>query len=432
MKIRNLIDLFRMSFYKQEHVFNCILMALTAAITLFGYEFARSSTVVLFKNAYSTEDLPYVLALTPLVLLPLLYIYNLLLKKFGPQKTLFLSTLLSALIFLVLHQLMQFKWRWPAAMLYVFREGYIVLLVEQYWSFINSSIQRRDAKKLNGIIMAIAGIGGIAGGLAVHNSSQVLGTSNLIIISALITMFSFIPAYFAYSRTSITVLKKKELPAKKDGLGISFILQEKTLFWIFMIVVFCQFYSVVVYLNFEAEMQRAYPKPDEQTSFAGLFYAYANTFALVSQLILAPILLSKIRPAIIHLIIPLLHICTLVFIFIYPSVTAAASAFLIFKATEYSIFRSAKEILYIPFPDDVRFRTKEFIDIFCHRVSKSSISIVIAICKQLGVVLSQSFYLGIIAVSLIVWILSSIGLIKSTSTSASASADADESTSSQE
>lgn len=410
----SLADLLTLSFYKKEGIINCFLMALAASITLFAYEFARSSTTVLFKSVYSTADLTYVLALTPVVLLPLLYIYNFLLKKFGPHKTLFLSTLLSSILFIVLHQLMQFNWRWPVALLYIFREGYIVLLVEQYWSFINSSLISDEAKKVNGIIMAIAGLGGIAGGFAVHELSKPLGTSNLIVLTSIITIFSFIPAHFAYSKTSIKVLKKRELPAKKDGFGIFFLLKEKTLFWIMLIVIFCQFYSVAIYLNFENEMQIAYPNRDQQTSFAGLFYAYVNTVALICQLIVAPILLSKMRSALILLLIPILHLISLVIIFINPSVMSAAVAFLIFKSTEYSLFRSAKEILYIPFSDDVRFRTKEFIDIFCHRVSKSSISIAIAICKQLGMILSHSFYLVLILGSLALWISSSLALMKST------------------
>ncbi|MBF0298210.1 MAG: MFS transporter [Oligoflexia bacterium] len=412
MQIKNLRDLFKISFYKQEQIRNCFLMAITASITLVGYEFARSSTNVLFKNVYSTQDLPFVLALTPVVLLPLLYIYNLLLKKFGPHKTLFISTILSSLLFIILYQLMQLKWRWPVAVLYVFREGYIVLLIEQYWSFINSSLQSSEAKKVNGIIMAVAGLGGVVGGFAVHQLSRPLGTAYLILMCAFITLFSFIPAHFAYKNTSVKVLKKEALPPKKDSLGLSFLWQEKILFGIMLIVIFSQFYSVVIYLNFENEMQIAYPNPDQQTSFSGLFYAYVNIIALIFQLILAPILLSKIRPTIIFLMIPLLHLAALIFIFIHPSVAAAGTAFLIFKSTEYSIFRSTKEIFYIPFPDDVRFRTKEFIDIFCHRVSKSTISIIIAGCKQAGIIISQSFYLIIIFVSLIAWFASCMALNK--------------------
>ncbi|MBT7369443.1 MAG: hypothetical protein HN816_02285, partial [Gammaproteobacteria bacterium] len=43
------------------------LMAMAAMFTLAGYEFIRSSSTVLFKNAYGAENLPLIMAAMPVV-----------------------------------------------------------------------------------------------------------------------------------------------------------------------------------------------------------------------------------------------------------------------------------------------------------------------------------------------------------------------------
>ncbi|MBF0315204.1 MAG: hypothetical protein HQK50_14525 [Oligoflexia bacterium] len=405
-------ELFSLAFYQKKNVRNTCFMAMAAFFTLFGYECVRSTSTVLFKNSFGNQNLPLVLALTPFVLLPMLYLYSFSLKKFGPQKTLIYSTTLSSIIFILLYQLATLELKWPIVLLYLLREGYIVLLIEQYWSFINSSIESQEAKKLNGIVTALSGIGGVLGGIFVHAYAKKWGAVPLILVMSGTTLCSLIPALVAYKNSDVDVLKKKELPPQKDGLGLSFILSERTLLLIMLLMIFCQFYSVVVFLNFETALQAAYPQTNEQTSFAGLFYAYVNAGAFVCQLLIAPYLLHRLRPALIHLTLPLLHLLTFLFIFIHPSIESAALAFFLFKTTEYSLFRAAKEILYIPFPDDVRFRTKEFIDVFCHRTSKSGISFLISLCSKAGILVGQSFYLALIPFALLGWLISSLFLCK--------------------
>ena len=50
-------------------------------------------------------------------------------------------------------------------------------------------------------------------------------------------------------------------------------------------------------------------------------------------------------------------------------------AFALFKTIDYSTFRAAKEILYIPLSFDARYRAKEVIDVFGYRFGKLSLAI---------------------------------------------------------
>src|SRR5690606_18019408 len=85
-----------------------------------------------------------------------------------------------------------------APVLYVFRSAYVVLLIEQYWSLINSSLNEFEAKRMNGPICGIASIGAIVGGLIGEKASIEFGTANMVMIAGVLTLPAVILSSFAY------------------------------------------------------------------------------------------------------------------------------------------------------------------------------------------------------------------------------------------
>ena len=78
-------------------------------------------------------------------------------------------------------------------------------------------------------------------------------------------------------------------------------------------------------------------------------------------------------------------------------------AFLLFKAFDYSIFRAAKELLYIPLSFDARYRAKEVIDVFGYRTGKGGSSVLIVFAQRAGLVMS-GYYLTIGFATALLWI----------------------------
>ena len=68
---------------------------------------------------------------------------------------------------------------------------------------------------------------------------------------------------------------------------------------------------------------------------------------------------------------------------LFPSLGVCTAVFLLFKAFDYSLFRAAKEVLYIPLPFDARYRVKEFNDAFLYRASKGGTSALIGVAGPL-------------------------------------------------
>ncbi len=117
----------------------------------------------------------------------------------------------------------------------------------------------------------------------------------------------------------------------------------------------------------------------------------------------APILLSLVALRLVHIMMPAIHITTIALAIIEPSVFTVGLAFLLFKAFDYSIFRAAKEVLYVPLSYDERYRAKEIIDVFGYRTGKGASSVVIVAMQRAGVVMSN-YYLAIAFMAVALWL----------------------------
>ena len=152
------------------------MMATAALFTLAGYEFIRSASTVLFKSAYGAENFPLVMAAMPIVVFCGVALYGWILSQLGPRRTLLVTSLGSAIVILCCYLVLLTGSKAITPVLFLFKEFYIVLLIEQYWSYINSSLQPATAKKVNGPITGMAGMGGAIGGIRVASSAESFGT----------------------------------------------------------------------------------------------------------------------------------------------------------------------------------------------------------------------------------------------------------------
>ena len=110
-------------------------ICLSAAFLLCGYEFARSASNTLFKATFGTRSLPVVMAMTPIGVLAVLWIYGRLLSELGPRRTLFWTSIGSAGIISLTTYAFNLGFAPAIYLLFIFKEAYVVLLIEQYWSF---------------------------------------------------------------------------------------------------------------------------------------------------------------------------------------------------------------------------------------------------------------------------------------------------------
>ncbi len=387
----------------RERLAAAALIAAAAATLLGGYEFIRSVSQSLFIGAYGSRNLPFVMALAPVGTLLMIYGYGRLLSRLGAQRAILLTCLFAALAILACHAAIRAGSKPATGVLYVLREAYIVVMVEQIWSFINSTLRAGESRKLNGAICGIASLGAIGGGWLVHLLATRLGSANLLILAAASFAPTGLCAACAYRRGGEPLPAPDEAGGRRGHLGARLLFRQRTLFCLALLIVATQVVSTVLDLQLSRFVEQALPDPDRRTHWFGGFYAGLNTGAAVFQFIVTPLLLHFAAPRRVHLGLPLIHLLACLAALLAPSLFTAALAYFVFKVLDYSVFRAAKELLYIPLSFDARYRSKELIDAFGYRLAKGGAAGVLAAAGR-GGALPLASYPAIAILALLGWL----------------------------
>lgn len=403
-------------------------MACTAMFTLAGYELMRSAATVLFKNTWGSENLPLVMAAMPFVVFATVWAYGHILTALGPRRTLVVTSLGSSGLILTCYLALLAGSKFVTPVLFLIKEVYIVLLIEQYWSYINSSVSPTTARRVNGPVTGIAGLGSVIGGLLVALTAKQFGTETMILFGALAIVPAAMVANYTYLAHG-----EPEIPVKADGatshMGWRRLGENPTLLFLLVIVLLTQVVAAVLELRFQGLLSTTFScedteasgfhgwfwemlrdnsvvfgcGQDNETSFQGWFWGTLNSTSLILQFLIAPILLSLVSLRLIHIMMPVIHLTAITVAILEPTVFTVGLAFLLFKAFDYSIFRAAKEVLYVPLSYDERYRAKEIIDVFGYRTGKGASSVIIVILQRTGVVMSN-YYLAVAFVAVSLWL----------------------------
>ncbi len=380
------------------------MMAAAAFFTLVGYEFIRSPATVLFKNTWGAENLPLVMSAMPVVVFGGVALYGWILSHLGPRRTLLVTSLGSSFFIVACYLGLLTGSKMVTPILFLIKELYIVLLIEQYWSYINSSLTPATAKKVNGPITGIAGIGGVVGGSVGSLIVGPLGTEAMVLAAALM----LIPAAMV-SNLTYRLHGEPEAPDTSDEsishhMGWQMFRSNPTLVCLLAIVLSTQVIAAVLDFKFNELLSVEFAgATDMETAFQLRFWGFLNLASIGLQFVIAPLLLSFIALRLVHLMLPLIHFTAIIFAIIEPSVFSVGLAFFLFKAFDYSIFRAAKEILYIPLEFDARYRAKEVIDVFGYRTGKGGSSVLITLAQRAGVIMGN-YYLYIAFFMAAIWL----------------------------
>lgn len=353
-----------------------------AFFLLAGYEYVRSVSTSLFIAAYSADRVPIVMALGPVGTLLFLYAYAVILSRVGPRNALVITSLFSGAAIFACYLAISAGSRLATGVLYVLREAYVVIIIEQYWSFINSTLTPAQASRFNGPICGIASLGSILGAKMVNLTAVSMTSEKLLLFAAV----SLVPAAACSALAFRLGGEPRPEPAETEphsgGLALDLFRRNSVLVYLTLLIVLTQVMAAVLEIRFNGLLEIARPDKDLRTEYLGAFWFYLNGVAAFLQFVVAPALIARVRVMRLHAAFPLIHLAACAALLVWPSLATGAAAFLIFKSVDYSLFRAAKELLYLPLSFDARYRAKELIDAFGYRASKGAVAGVIALAGQ--------------------------------------------------
>ncbi|MBI3946942.1 MAG: hypothetical protein HY321_13545 [Armatimonadetes bacterium] len=375
-----------------------------AAFLLCGYEFIRSVSTSLFIDAYTADRLPVVMAVMPLGVLLTLYVYGVILSRLGPARALMATSGLSAGLIAACYAGLLAGWKPATGVLYIFREAYIVLIIEQYWSLINSVLSPEQAKRFNGPITGIGSLGSIAGGLLLKRFAVDVGTETFLLYAAASLLPAALCSWLAYTWAGEPQPSPEEAGGRQGHLALGIFARSRYLLLLAALIALTQFLSTALDLRFSTLVEAVYPVKDERTEFYGGFYALLNGSAAALQFLVAPLLLRAAPLRAVHAGIPLVHLAAAFVLLLHPTLAAGGAAYILFKALDYSLFRAGKEILYIPLSFDVRYRAKEVIDAFVYRFAKGGLGLGVTVAGGVLGKISGGTYPGIAMLCALLWL----------------------------
>jgi ATP/ADP translocase len=399
---------------RQEKFFILFAMLCGFCIT-FEYAITKPTSNSIFISTYSVTCFPY--AWLALILLNFLVViaFNRLLPKLGCLK-------LQAIICfftIAMNTFSAFKIiqiTWLPFVHYLWKDIYVLLMFQQLWSVIHSTIKTSYVKYLYGLLFGIGGIGAVLGSVFPGWMAVKLGSPWLLLmtIPLYILFFFFYLSLLAFAKR-VPGAQFQEISASNavQGEGFKLIKESRFLQFILLIVVFMQFGTTLIEYQFNSHLQLIEPSLDLRTQFLGRFFGIINTVNIGLQFIGSFLLVQFIGLKRSHFFIPCLLSSNTILTLFFPSFSMIAYNYGAIKCFEYSLFTILKEMLYNPLKIQEKFQAKAIIDVFAFRGSKALASIFVLLMQANMVWLPTYFLSLVILVIFLLWIIALRRMFKS-------------------
>lgn len=368
------------------------------------YGIVRPVSNSIFLTAHGADLFPYAwLAIIPLNLL-LVELYNRFLARLGILR-MFFTIILSIAVVNTFCAIFMTKIPFLSFFFYVWKEIYVMLLFQQLWSVIHSTIQMGQAKFLYGLIFAFGGLGGIVGSLLPSFCAVSMGSPNLLFASlplfgALTISFLYLLRYSTVSKEQMTTTQK---PINNFWQGMGAIRNSKYLSFILIIVLLMQVATTLIYYQFNTMLELTIPGQDLRTEYCGRVLGVVNVMTVFFQLFGSYLLMHYLGLKRSHLMLPLILCFNAFGSLIFPTFAMISVAFVTIKAFDFSLFQVLKEMLYIPLKQEEKFQAKSIIDVFAYRSAKGVAACLILAFQYFGIIKMIDCMTWVSLFLLVVW-----------------------------
>lgn len=373
-----------------------------AFVTMLSYAIATSGAQSLFLSAYGSAQLPRVWIGVGVVSAMATAWLGRLSQRYDVVRLFGLACAFSAASLVAV--LLAHHWHVPGAAfaLYLWKDVYIVVLVELFWTFTNVVFGVGSASRTYGLFCAAGSLGSVLGNIGLGRAAWAVGTAA--------TMWSILPLLLVLALGCRRLTRNVPIPEPRHverptlaRLGTT-LRRSSYLPWLMVLVASMQAMLTFFDYRFSAAVEAAGHTEEARTQALVQLYALINGISFALQLATGPILRWLGMPLTLWCV-PLALALALAWSTTVGSYAAAAVCMVVGKCLDYSLFRAAKEILYIPLSYAEKTQGKVIVDIFTNRAAKGIASLVL---------LGFSFYdinsgatLGVCWALLACWLLAS-------------------------
>ena len=357
------------------------------AVLLFLYFFLITASayiiipvkISLYLESLSFEKLPFAYLLTAL-LIGFVVTLNARLLRSLKRESYISYTLVFFIVNLFLFWfLFKLEWKWLSMIFWFWEDIFLGTSVTQYWILVNDFYNPRQTKRLVGFLVSGGLLGGIIGSLIASVLANILGTKNLLLVCPVMLIGSLAIVRILHRQPE---REKKDEPAekkekKKPTTGFFENLQmfknNRHLLLLCAIVSLSILVATMIDFQFSSVVDTTFPEQDARTSFLGTFFTVLLIFSYVLHVFTTNRILKNFGLRSALLIAPFFLFLGSLAIFALPF--AAHIYWAVYlkgadKSLAHSLNQSVRELLYIPIPPDIKYKSKVFIDMFVSKFAK--------------------------------------------------------------
>jgi AAA family ATP:ADP antiporter len=381
-----------------------VLLALLAFVLIGSYELIRSGADAVYVKTYGRDALPYAWLGVALASLVVVSIYSRFVHATHLLRLLAIAAGIFGVTLVALLGARTLDFPGTTFALYVFKDVYIVVLIEIFWSYANVVFDLKTAKWIYGLFCAMGSLGGAVGAEISKRIAEGVGTET--------TLWSLAPVLFVVA-VVVGFVKSDQYAAPKKTerrpsflSGLETVRGSRYLLTMLLLIGTVQLVITLIDFLYTGAATAAYPDQDELTAVFSRVNSIINISAVALQLFTGPVL-KLLGVALTLILIPSLLGSALGVYLIAPQFIALAVAKVLSKCLDYSLFRAAKEMLYIPLDYSEKTSGKAVVDMLTYRVAKGAASVTLLLL----VALALQPYVGLgTALLVLLWIAAAVSI----------------------
>jgi AAA family ATP:ADP antiporter len=356
-----------------------VLVCALALTLLFGYAVIRPASESLFLWHYGPSRLPMVWVAVAVVAVVVVAAYSRAVVRWSLGTVMVGAIVVSAATFTLLLLLVQRGIRPATFWLYVWKDVHVVVLIEALWSFAHLVFATKTARWAYGVFCAAGSLGGMAGNLTIGALAERWGTATAVwLLLPLFALDALLVVALARSAGSPAradaTTRDRPAPPRRSNLAL--LRESRYLGWLLVLIAVVQVVITLIDFSYNSTIEAAYPHVDERTAVIGRIYAGIDALSLLFQLA-SGVVLRFVGVRATLLAIPALVGMALATFVAAPRTGLIVATKMASKVFDYSLFRAAKEMLYLPLDYDEKTRGKAIIDVLGYRVAKGGASLLL-------------------------------------------------------
>jgi AAA family ATP:ADP antiporter len=296
-----------------------------------------------------------------------------------------------------------------AGTFFVWVSVFNLFAVSLFWSTMADTYSSGDAKRLYGLIAAGGSIGAISGPLITQSLVHLVGTANLLLVSAGLLCGALAAAHAL--RNAIGTAAGREEHLAQGGLlaGAVHVWRSPYLFRIALWVLLANLIGTFFYFEQARIIGEAYSDAADRVQLFARIDLVVNALTILGQLFVTGRLLRRVNIGVAAAALPVSGLLSLLALAVAPVAAVIVGVMIVERAVTFAIANPALRVLFTVVPAEDKYKAQNFIDTVVFRGGDAASGWVFgSLAKSLGIGMSMVALLAVPVAA--VWTFMSLAL----------------------